>query len=122
VAIENGRAFDQLARQARHDGNLHDFAQRLLETTDEPAIIEATMRLTRDALSADVVGLFRFDAASGQLRLDAGLGWQTGTIGALTILPSTDSFAGYTFVKKTPVQVDDLAAERRFGVPAHLTS
>jgi len=122
VAIENGRAFDQLARRARHDGNLHDFAQRLLETTDEPAIVEATMQLTRNALSADVVGLFRFDAATGQLRLDAGLGWQSGIVGALTILPSDDSFAGYTFLKKTLVQVDDLAAERRFGVPAHLSS
>src|SRR5438309_2177701 len=99
VAIENGRAFDQLALRAHHDGNLHDFAQRLLETTDEPAIVEATMQLTRNALSADVVGLFRFDAATGQLRLDAGLGWQSGIVGALTILPSGDSFAGYTFLK-----------------------
>ena len=107
VAIENGRAFDQLARRAHHDGNLHDFAQRLLETTDEPAIVEATMQLTRNALSADVVGLFRFDAATGQLRLDAGLGWQSGIVGALTILPSDDSFAGYTFLKKTLVQVDE---------------
>src|SRR5436309_458333 len=86
------------------------------------AIGEATMQLTRNALSADVVGLFRFDAATGQLRLDAGLGWQSGIVGALTILPSDDSFAGYTFLKKTLVQVDDLAAERRFGVPAHLSS
>src|SRR5216110_369113 len=86
VAIENGRAFDQLARRAHHDGNLHDFAQRLLETTDEPAIVEATMQLTRNALSADIVGLFRFDAATGQLRLDAGLGWQSGIVGALTLL------------------------------------
>jgi len=28
-----------------------------------------------------------------------------------------DSFAGYTFLKKTLVQVDDLAAERRFAIP-----
>jgi signal transduction histidine kinase/CheY-like chemotaxis protein len=122
VAIENGHAFDKLARRARHDGHLHDFAQRLLETMDEPAIVEATIQLTRDALGADVVGLFRFDAAAGELRLDAGLGWQADTIGTLTILPSNDSFAGYTFLKKTLVQVDDLAGERRFGVPAHLTN
>ena len=122
VAMQNGRAFDELARRARHDGHLHDFAQRLLETTDEHAIREETIRLTRDALGADLVGLFRFDVADGRLRLEAGMGWQPGTIGALTILPSSDSFAGYTFLKKTLVQVDDLATERRFAVPAHLTA
>src|SRR5205823_1286026 len=122
VAIENGRSFDELGRRAFHDEKLHDFAQHLLQITDEAEIRDATMRLTRDALGADVVGLFLFDAACGCLRLGAGVGWQPGTIGALTILPSPDSFAGYTFLKKTLVQVDDLAAERRFAVPAHLTA
>jgi signal transduction histidine kinase/CheY-like chemotaxis protein len=120
VAIENGRSFDALGRRARHDEKLHDFAQHLLRLTDEAEIRDETMRLTHDALGADLVGLFLFDVARGCLRLEAGLGWQSGTIGALTILPSTDSFAGYTFLKKTVVQVDDLAAERRFAIPAHL--
>src|SRR5437899_493198 len=80
------------------------------------------MRVPRAALGADLVGLFLFDVAGGCQRLEAGLGWQPGTIGALTILASTDSFAGYTFLKKTLVQVDDLRAERRFAIPAHLTS
>ena len=122
VAIENGRSFDALGRRARHDEQLHDFAQHLLQITDEDEIRDRTMRVTRDALGADLVGLFLFDVAGGCLRLEAGLGWQPGTIGALTILASTDSFAGYTFLKKTLVQVDDLRAERRFAIPAHLTS
>ncbi|PYO51331.1 MAG: hypothetical protein DMD84_13405, partial [Candidatus Rokuibacteriota bacterium] len=122
AAIENGRSFDALARRARHDESLHDFAQHLLQLTDEDAIRDETMRLTRDALGADLVGLFLFDVAGGCLRLEAGVGWHPGNIGALTILASTDSFAGYTFLKKTLVQVDDLAAERRFGIPAHLTA
>jgi signal transduction histidine kinase len=122
VAIENGRAFDRLEQRARHDGKLHDFGQRLLETTDEHVIRDATMRLTRDALGADIVGLFRFDTGAGHLRLEAGLGWHPGTIGALTIRPTSDSFAGYTFLQKALVQVSDLATERRFAIPAHLTA
>src|SRR3989440_8162783 len=122
AAIENGRSFDALARRARHDESLHDFAQHLLQLTDEDAIRDETMRLTRDALGADLVGLFLFDVAGGCLRLEAGVGWHPGHIRALTILASTDSFAGYTFLKKMLVQVDDLAAERRFGIPAHLTA
>src|SRR5213594_3158392 len=122
VAIENGRSFDELTRRARHDEQLHDFAQHLLQITGEDEIRDRTMRLTRDALGADAVGLFQFDVAGACLRLEAGVGWQPGTIGALTILPSADSFAGYTFLEKTLVQVDDLATERRFAVPAHLTA
>ena len=122
VAIENGRAFDRLEQRARHDGKLNDFAQRLLETTDERAIQAVTMRLTRETLGADLAGLFMLDAGAGHLRLDAGLGWQPGTIGTLTILPTSDSFAGYTFLKKTLVQVGDLPSEKRFAVPAHLTA
>src|SRR6267142_1731960 len=101
VAIKNGRSFDELARRARHDERLHDFAQQLLQLTDEDAIRDETMRLTRDALGADLVGLFLFDVAGGCLRLEAGTGWLPGTIGELTILAATDSFAGYTFLTKT---------------------
>src|SRR6059058_3029295 len=38
VAIENGRSFDALGRRARHDEQLHDFAQHLLQITDEDEI------------------------------------------------------------------------------------
>src|SRR5438034_313381 len=40
VAIENGRSFDALGRRARHDEQLHDFAQHLLQITDEDEIRE----------------------------------------------------------------------------------
>jgi signal transduction histidine kinase len=123
VAIGNGRSYDELVRRARHDEKLNDFAQHLLTVTDEHDIRGTTMRLTRDALGADVVGLFLHDVDAGEsLRLEAGLGWQVGTVGTLTMPPSTDSLAGYTLLKKTLVQVEDLAAERRFAVPAHLTA
>jgi GAF domain-containing protein len=122
VAIENGRSFEELARRARHDGKLQDFAQHLLQITDEDEIRRETVRLTRTALGADLVGLFLADATAGSLRLTAGFGWQPDFVGVLTIPPSSDSFAGYTFLNKTLVQVDDLAIERRFAVPAHLTA
>jgi signal transduction histidine kinase len=122
VAIENGRSFDELRRRALHDDKLHNFAQHLLQVTDEEEVRDLTLRVTRDALAADLVGLFLFDAAGGCLRLEAGLGWEPGAVGGITILPSTDSFAGYTFLNKTLVHVDDLATERRFAVPRHLTA
>src|SRR5204862_866873 len=77
---------------------------------------------TRELLGADCVGLFLFDAVTDCLRLEAGLGWRPGTVGAVTITPSADSFAGSTFLHKATVQVEDLSRERRFAVPPHLVA
>src|SRR5439155_1215849 len=48
AALENGRAFGQLAVKARHDEALHDFSQRLLGATGEEAIRQDALRLTRE--------------------------------------------------------------------------
>jgi signal transduction histidine kinase len=120
VALENARSFEQLALKARHDETLQDFCQRLLEARDEDQILHDAVRTTRDLLVADCVGVFLFHAESGTLRLDAGVGWQPGMVGIVTINPSNESFAGYTFTHKEIVQVEDLDREERFLVPAHL--
>jgi signal transduction histidine kinase len=120
VAIENARSFDQLALKAQHDEALQDFCQRLLEANDEAQILQDAVRTTHDLLGAECVGVFLFDAKTNCLRLDAGVGWQPGTIGTVMITPSNESFAGYTFMHKEIVQVEDLTAESRFLVPPHL--
>jgi signal transduction histidine kinase len=122
VAIENARSFEQLALKAKNDETLHDFCQRLLEATEEERILQDAVRTTRDLLGAPCVGVFLFDAKTHGLRLEAGVGWQPGTVGTVTITPSNESFAGYTFVHKEIVQVEDLAGEDRFLVPAHLVA
>jgi len=120
VALENARSFEQLALKATHDEALQDFCQRLLEATDETEILQDAVRTTRDLLGSECVAVFLFDAKTQSLRLEAGVGWHPGTIGTLTITPSNESFAGFTFVHKKIVQVQDLGAEERFLVPPHL--
>ena len=120
VALENSRAFEHLALKAWHDSGLQDFAQQLLETTDEATIRTIAARAAMTLLWADQVALFIADPKAGELRLEAGIGWAPGVVGAVTVTPSHESFAGYAFLHKTPLQVDDLADERRFAVPAYL--
>lgn len=122
IGIENARSFEALALQAKYDERLQDFCQRLLAANEEERILEDAVRTTRDLLGADCVALFLFDAATNSLRLEAGVGWQPGTVGTITITPSNESFAGYTFAHKEIVRVEDLAGEGRFLVPAHLVS
>src|SRR2546425_281268 len=120
AALENGRAFGQLAVKARHDEALHDFSQRLLGATGEEAIRQDALRLTRELLGADCVGLFVFDARAACLRLEAGLGWGSGPTGPLTLAASADSFTGYAFLHKAPMSVEDLSSEPRFTLPPDL--
>jgi signal transduction histidine kinase len=122
IGIENARSFEHLALKAKHDETLQDFCQRLLEATDEESILQDTVRTARDLLSAECVGVFLADATANLLRLEAGVGWQPGTVGTVTITPSNESFAGYTFIHKAVVQVEDLASEQRFLVPPHLAA
>lgn len=121
VALENAKAFDQLALKARNDEALRNFSQRLLEVTGEEAVLDEAVGVTRNLLKADYVNLFLFDPTEGHLRLEAGLGWKPGIVGGVTVPPTSESFAGYAFLRKERVTVEDLSGERRFSVPAYLT-
>jgi signal transduction histidine kinase len=120
VALENARSFEHLALKAGHDAGLQEFAQRALEATGEEAIRAACVRFTMTLLGADYVALFIADPKAGELRLESGLGWSPGVVGVVTVTPSHESFAGYAFLHKTAMQVDDLTQERRFSIPGYL--
>jgi len=120
VAIENARSFDHLALKAQHDAALQDFGRRLLEATDEAAILRDAASVTQALLGADCVGIFRHDAKADWFRLDAGLGWQPGTVGVATV-PSAEWFCGDAFLHRRSVEVVDLAHER-FVIPPLLAA
>ena len=120
VALENARSFEYLALKAGHDARLQEFAQQLLEATDEEAIRSAAVHFTMTLLAADQVALFIADSKAGELRLESGLGWASGVVGSIVVTPSHESFAGYAFLHKISLQVEDLADEQRFSIPAYL--
>ena len=120
VALENARSFEHLALKAGHDAGLQEFAQRALEATGEEAIRTSSVRFTMTLLAADYVALFILDPKAGELRLESGLGWEPGVVGTISVAPSNESFAGYAFLHKAAIQVEDLAQERRFSIPDYL--
>ena len=122
AALENARTFDRLSTRAAHDAGLHDLTQRLLEATDEEVIRTATVRFTTNLLGADFVALFVADRETDALRVTSGLGWGPGVVGHVGVPASDESFAGYAFVHKTAVLMEDLGDERRFAIPSYLKS
>jgi len=103
------------ARDAKvtRDAALQELAQRLLEATGEEAVHDATLRATQTLAGADHVALFMADAKTGELRLAASLGFQNGA-------PAQDALAGYAFLMRRTIQVDDVAHETRFAISPSL--
>jgi GAF domain-containing protein len=120
AALETARSFDHLALKAMHDAGLQEFAQRLLEVTGKEAIGAAAVRSAMTLAGADLAALFMADPEAGELRLESGLGWTAGVVGTVTVPATNESFAGYAFLHRTAVQVEDLAGERRFSIPTYL--
>ena len=56
-------------------------------------------------------------AWQGRFVLRAGVGWQEGLVGQVTVSAGTNSQAGYALLCKEPVIVNDLRTEERFNGP-----
>jgi len=119
AALENARAFDRLALKARHDAELQNFGRRLLEATAEKDIVEGAVSTSAHLLRADCVALSLADTA-GQLRLTASMGWQPDIPGIETVDEASASLARYAALTREPIDVEDLALERRFPIPGGL--
>ncbi|MFQ5658624.1 MAG: GAF domain-containing protein, partial [Candidatus Methylomirabilales bacterium] len=113
VAIENARSFDQLALKARLDSDLQAFGRRLLEVTGEEAVLNEAVRVTKDLLEADYVGLFLFDPKGGSLHLEAGVGWEPGNVGVAAVSPAAESLVGHAFLHMETLRVEDVSREGR---------
>ncbi|MBI2207057.1 MAG: response regulator [Candidatus Rokubacteria bacterium] len=101
---------------------LRTFGQHLLQATSEREILADAARTTRELLAADAAAVYLADPKTGLLKLEAGLGWESGIVGVVTVPASAESFAGYSYLHKETVHVADLQDERRFNVPAYLTT
>jgi len=120
IALEKAWAFGQLALKAKTDAALHEFSQRLLEAPSKEAILEEAVRAARDVLQADCVDVLLHDRAATCLRLEAGLGWESGTVDVVTVSPSAEALAGYCLTSNETVQVEELSTERRFATSPYL--
>ncbi len=82
-------------------------------------LLDQATSLVCEVLNVDMCGFLVAEPETGQLRLEAGSGWNTGTVGAATF-PFTGSFAGAVFSSGQPVIVTDIRSERRFSPPPTL--
>jgi len=108
-------AEEALRVTARQQEAVAHLGQLALAGAPLPALLDDAVGLVARGLDVEYAGLLEFRPESRTLVLRAGVGWQDGCVGH-TVFPSDgDSLASYVLRSTTPVVVDDLASDRRFG-------
>lgn len=110
----------ELRARVRQQAIVATLGQRALATDDLPSFLDEAARLVAATLQVELVEILELLPDGRGLLLRAGLGWRANYVGVATVGAQTGSQAGYTLASTGPVIVDDLAAERRFQVPALL--
>ena len=84
-------------------------------------LMQQAVRQIAHVLDADYCKVLKYQPEHNNLRMLAGVGWQEGLIGKVTVPHDNNSQAGYTLHSQEPVIVRRLSEEKRFSGPALLT-
>ncbi|MBD0338939.1 MAG: GAF domain-containing protein [Thermoleophilia bacterium] len=110
---ERKQAEDMAAVRARQQSDVAELGQLALTGTDVvPLAGQAAQRISK-TLGVDFVEVLEL-LPGEQLLLIEGSGWNEGHVGSTTVPWGKGSQAGFTLEAKGPVNVEDLAGERRF--------
>src|SRR3989475_3566244 len=108
-------AEEALRVTARQQQAVAPLGQLALAGAPLPSLMDDAVALVARGLDVEYAGLLEFRPESRSLALRAGVGWTEESVGR-TVLPSDgDTHAGYVLRSTTPVVVEDLPSDRRFG-------
>src|SRR5437763_9965770 len=105
-----------LAQQAA----LAEFGERALRTDDLDRILDEACRLVGRALRTDLAKVVERQADGRTLLVRAGVGWEPGVVGRLTVSTEEDTSTAHALATGQPVVSPDLAREERFRVAGFL--
>jgi len=91
--------------------------QQGLIGTDLSTLMHEAVTLILQTLGVEYCAVFELHPDGKTLRLRAGMGWQDGDVGCVTVGAGTHSPAGYTLLCNEALIVEDFRAETRFCIP-----
>ncbi|MEW5959516.1 MAG: PAS domain S-box protein, partial [Chloroflexota bacterium] len=104
----------KLESQAGQQAVIAELGQHALAGSDLSTLMNEAVALAAQTLAVEYVKVLELLPDSHRLLLRAGVGWQAGLVGRLTVPAELDSQAGYTLFHKQPVIIEDLPGESRF--------
>lgn len=99
---------------------ISELSQAALGAKDLQTVLDKAVEAAATYLQVPLTKILAFQDSGDQLKLVAGVGWQTGLVGLATVGTEAESQAGYTLDEGGLVIVEDLAREQRFSGPALL--
>jgi PAS domain S-box-containing protein len=107
----------ELATRLRQQAAVAELGRRALGEPDISVLMDDAVRLVAATLDVEFVKVLELLPGGEDLLLRSGFGWNAGCVGRATVRAGPDSHAGYTLASDSPVVVEDLPRETRFGMP-----
>jgi len=101
--------------RARQQAAVAYLGQEALEGIDLSLLMNQAVALVAQTLNVEYSQLLELMPGNHAFLLKAGVGWQKGMVGNVTVSASHKSQAGYTLELGKPVVVEDLPLETRFS-------
>ncbi len=113
--VSIGRDITMLKVQTAQQAAVAFLGQEALEGVDLARFMDEAVGVVAKTLNAPYVKILELLPDQGVLRVRAGVGWEPGVVGQVTIDLSAETHAGYTLACGLPVVMDDLRTESRFS-------
>jgi len=118
--LSNADQHDHL-KLLRHESTLARFGELALKSDDLDEILTEACRLVGDALGTDLAKVMELQTDGATLMVRAGVGWEPGVVGEVTIKLMDHTSEGQAFKTGEPVISPDIDCDTRFQYPAFLT-
>ena len=106
--------------RARQQNAIAQLSQQALEGCDLAALLGDAVELILQVLEVEYCGVIELLSDGNRLFLRAGAGWKEGYVGHAKFIAGRESPAGFALHSNSPVIIEDLATETRFGKPTFL--
>lgn len=111
-----------LASRARQQEAVAELGRHALVDRDLASLMDVAVNNVAHILGVEFVGLLELLPDQDTFLLRAGIGWENGIVGDARVPAGLNSPAGFTLASDSPVVVEDLSRDGRFGVPALLSA
>jgi PAS domain S-box-containing protein len=111
------QAQEALQVRERQEAAIAQLGQEALIETDLSILMDWAVALVAQTLDVEYCKILELLPDGESLLLKAGVGWQAGLVGQVTVSALTESQAGHTLLCDEPIIVEDLRTETRFNRP-----
>jgi len=111
---------DELIIRLEQQKMVADFGVFALGPSSVDFVLAEACRVASEGLQTEFAKVLRFQAASDDLLVVAGIGWHAGVVGHATLDAGQGSPAGYALHTGQPVLSNNLVDEKRFRTPSLL--